>query len=449
MKQKKIHEWSLGYVWLRHYARWILRFFYSEIVVEGQENISKDTPVIFALNHQNALMDAILVLCSMPQQPVFMARSDIFKKPLIIRILTFLKIMPAYRIRDGFSNLSKNDEVFDKAIDALHDNKTLGIMPEGNHGDQRRLRQLGKGLFRIALKAQEKKGVEPYVKIIPVGLDFSHYYHFRARAIVRFGKPIEVSDYYESYESNQPQAYNELRERIEQAMKQQMLHVESEKYYDTVWTLKEIVKDDLTIPNQTKKNRFLRLFEKEQIIIEKINEHTKDKEQELETIKPLVNRQINGLRGLNIRPWVQGANESMLYLILVSLIHIALLPIFLYGYINNIVAYHLTARLVKNIKDKQFHNSIKYVIFLFVVPFIFIIQSLIVGLAFDSFIVAALYFISLYYTGVLAFDYYIFAKKTIAIWKYKILKILKDSRVVILEQDREQLIKYTKNLTGL
>ena len=57
-------------------------------------------------------MDALAVLFTHNGQPVFLARADIFKKKMIAAILYFLKILPVYRIRDGFSSLKANDEIF-------------------------------------------------------------------------------------------------------------------------------------------------------------------------------------------------------------------------------------------------------------------------------------------------------------------------------------------------
>ena len=84
--------------------------FYSEICIINPENVPAKGPVIFAPNHQNALMDALAILLLVDKQPVFMARADIFKKKTVGKILNFLKIIPVFRIRDGVSNLSNNNQ---------------------------------------------------------------------------------------------------------------------------------------------------------------------------------------------------------------------------------------------------------------------------------------------------------------------------------------------------
>ena len=55
----------------------------------GVENINPDDHLIFAPNHQNALMDALAVLFTHKGQPVFLARADIFKKKAIASVPLF------------------------------------------------------------------------------------------------------------------------------------------------------------------------------------------------------------------------------------------------------------------------------------------------------------------------------------------------------------------------
>ena len=117
--------------------------------------------MIFAPNHQNALNDALIVLFSAPGDVVFLARADIFKKRFLAFFLNSLKILPVFRQRDGAAELGKNADIFDISVDVLKNRHYLCVMPEGNHGDQRRLRSLVKGIFRIAFSAQEEAGATP------------------------------------------------------------------------------------------------------------------------------------------------------------------------------------------------------------------------------------------------------------------------------------------------
>src|SRR6056297_2470985 len=130
--------------------------FYRKIVVEGKENIPKTGPVIYAPNHQNALMDPLAVLFTARQQVVFMARADIFHIPLLPGFFRWLKILPVYRIRDGKENLSNNEDSFDAAIKVLENKRQLSLFPEAAHSNKRHLLSYKKGIPRIVFQAEEK-----------------------------------------------------------------------------------------------------------------------------------------------------------------------------------------------------------------------------------------------------------------------------------------------------
>ncbi|MBS1232106.1 MAG: putative 1-acylglycerol-3-phosphate O-acyltransferase, partial [Bacteroidetes bacterium] len=168
MGKYNIEKYSARYALFKQaVAFWHDNVFYRKIIVRGAENINPDEHLIFAPNHQNALMDALAVLFTHKGQPVFLARADIFRSKPIAAFLYFIKILPVYRIRDGFSTLKSNDEIFQKTIDVLKNKNGLVILPEGDHEGFRRLRQLKKGICRVAFQADEATGFNLKIKIIP------------------------------------------------------------------------------------------------------------------------------------------------------------------------------------------------------------------------------------------------------------------------------------------
>jgi len=265
MGKENIEKFSARYALLKSVAGfWHNNVFYRKVIVLGRENINPDDPVIFAPNHQNALMDALAVLFTNKGQNVFLARADIFKRKSIAAILYFLKILPVYRIRDGFSSLKGNDEIFTKTIDVLKNKNGLVILPEGDHAGFRRLRQLKKGICRVAFQSSEAIGFTLKIKIIPVALEFSNYSRFRQVLTVAYGKPIEVSEFFDLYKVSPERALNELRSRLSNEMKGIMVHIEEEDY-EAIDELRSMINgrfsDDI---------RFPKLF-RDRILINKIN----------------------------------------------------------------------------------------------------------------------------------------------------------------------------------
>jgi len=233
---KKIYEFSYKYLALNTVVRLFMRIYYRKIYVRGQENIPSGYPVIFAPNHKNALMDPLLILYSLPkEQVVFMARGDVFANKTVAKIMRFLKILPVFRMRDGIGNLGKNEEPFAEAIDTLKTNHKLCLMPEGQQIEKRQLLPLVKGMFRIGFHAQEKFGNNSGVKIVPVGIDYEDLCYAGYNVSVQFGKPIELSEYYDLYTEDQPKAYNLLREDLSPRMSELMLNITSNDYYDAIY----------------------------------------------------------------------------------------------------------------------------------------------------------------------------------------------------------------------
>ena len=239
--KKTIERNSLFYILLRFYTRICLRFFYKNIHYTGWENIPKNGPVIFAPNHQNALMDALAVLLWQKKPVVFLARADMFKKKFISRLLRLIKIMPVYRMKDGYSKLTKNEQQFKEASCVLINNGYLCLMPEGGQDGHRRLRPLVKGIFRIAFEAQLAVGKSRDVQIVPVGIDYSEYEHAGSDLVVHFGKTILVSDYIGFYEQNPVLGMNTLRDHLAGKMKSLIIDIRNTEYYEAIYGLSRLL----------------------------------------------------------------------------------------------------------------------------------------------------------------------------------------------------------------
>lgn len=232
----KIYRIPLGYRILRLYSNHFYRRWFSSIEVNGRENIPEDASVIFAPNHQNAFTDAMALLSSSPQPVIFLARADLFKKKLLDKILRWLKIMPAYRMRDGMQNLKKNQDSFDEAVKVLMHKEYFCLMPEGGQKESRKLRPLVKGMFRIGFSAQSEYKDTDSVWIVPTGIDYSSYDHSGGHLIVSFGKPINMHDYYGAYLENGPVAQNKIRDDLYNRMSPLMLDIRTDEHYDAFYT---------------------------------------------------------------------------------------------------------------------------------------------------------------------------------------------------------------------
>lgn len=448
MNFNRIDKWSFRYQLLRYYvsiAHNIL--FYRKIAITGRENIPDNTPLFFAPNHQNALMDALIILCSIKPQPVFIARADIFKNPIIAKILIVMKILPAYRIRDGKENLGKNEEIFDISVKILENKNILALFPETTHTDKRRLQSIKKGVQRIVFQAEEKNNFKLGVKVVPIGINFSNYWNFRSDILINFGKPIDLSEYNEIHKVNQQKGMLALRDRLTKEIIPLIIHIPSEDYYPLYDNLRKIYNDQMLKKLNLKVNLKNR-FKAEQKIIDSLDQTEKEDPDKIRKLDLKVKEYTEILKKLNIRDWVVKQDISLIILITKTINLILCLPIFLYGLINHILPYFLPEPIRKKVKDKQFLSSINFVTGLVLYPLFYLIQFIIVWIFTDTWWIKYLYLLTLPFAGLSAFHIHRFYIKLRAQWKFHFLKRNKEIEKLInlRNQIDEEMNKITNNL---
>jgi 1-acyl-sn-glycerol-3-phosphate acyltransferase len=439
-RKKGIDEWALDYWLLQRYAKLCFRIYFRKIEIANLHRISLDNPVILAPNHQNALMDAMTIVCNTNLQPVFLARADIFKGKRMSRFLNYLNIMPIYRIRDGLVNVKKNDEIFEKTIRVLHNrNNPLILFPEGNHGDKRRLRPLVKGLYRIAFLAQERAGEKPDVKIIPVGIDYGHYQHFRSTLFINVGEPVNVSSFYKEHSENPVAAINSLKDTYAAEISKLMIDIQTEEYYELYMAMREIFNDDMRKLSGISDHSLASRFKADKLMIDMLNKELDKNPAMISKLNNLVIPYIAGVKQAGLRDWVLKRDHyNPVVMFLSCVIGILFLPVFIFGFINNILPYWFTATRVKNLKDPQFHSSFKYVTGMLTFPAWYIVTAGILALFSLSFGAIVLYIFLLPLVGLAAFEYYIFVRKLKGKLKHFFrrnspeIKTLKERRKIII-----------------
>ncbi len=403
---RKIHHWSLCYKIGWYYVKIAHKLFYDKIVIKGLENVPLNSPVILAPNHQNAFMDALIIVCTVPGQTIFMARADIFEKKWQAKIFRFLKIMPIYRLRDGFENLEKNNIIFDEAIDVLRNKKVLCLMPEGTHGSRHFLKPLLKGAFRIALSAAEKLPESPPL-IVPVGIDYSNYTSFRSQIIIQFGKPVDVSYYSESNNVNPAETLNELREKLTLEIKKLMIHIDCGDLYETVDYLRQLYRSfairKLGYNNQNPWHRYLA----DKWFTDICNKEYQANSELLYDLKDDISILHIKMDVLKLSPETlfkkPNGNKA---LILKSVLFIISFPLFAFGYIVNIGLIRFPRIINNKIEDTQFHSSIKLTVTALLFPVYYGILWVLISLIEHNILIQLLVLSGLALLGEFAYRYF-------------------------------------------
>lgn len=444
MKLGKVEKYSKFYALLKIYGRIIHNvFFYKKVTVIGLENIPNDKPVIIAPNHQNALMDPLAVVYVQKKgQPFFLARSDIFKKPLIAKFLFKIKILPVYRMRDGKEKMKYSDEIYAKSIEVLEHNRQMLIFPEAQHINKKHVIKIKKGIHRIGFMLEEKNNFNANVHIIPTGIYYSSYWNFRSKVLIKFGKPFILKEYFDGYKEDPLSAIASATDELYLRMKEQVIHIEDLMFHDEYDLMRDIydeyILNELSL-KYTEENKLNVDIE----IVKRLDSLKEKDESRFKDLMSKIRDYSVKIKDLNVKDWVVSGKGKMKSLSLKVLLLIFGIPVFVYGFVNNILSY-LSPRFITNkIKDRQFISSVTYGFGLFVMPFIYLIQFAIVWIFVKVWYIALLYLLTTPFLGILAFSYHRLYVKVRSVFRFK--KILKTDKGKDVIELRKEIIEIMNN----
>lgn len=408
---RNVEKPSIRYLLLFRFVRLYFNIFYRKITVTGKDKIPANVPVIFASNHQNALMDALAMLFTTNRPIVFLARADIFKNERIAKLLHLIKILPVYRIRDGKENLGGNTETFDKTVQVLQSGTAMGILPEGSHTSIKRLQPLKKGICRMAFQAAESTDFKMNILIVPVGLDYTNYQHAGTHLLVNFGSPLYVERYYDLYRENPQKAISLLRDDLAEAMKKVMIHVENETHYHTIQSLTGIFVSEFLRKNGVPDNRVTRFSASREIII-KIENASLENKLDLNTVNDELTSYRNLLEKASLKDWLFESDLPSTFSVLVTIfLSVLLFPVHLYGMIINYLPYRFPVVISSKLKDPQFISSVNFGLSLIFFPVWYLLLFAALQLFPFPFLLDLSLLITWPLTGLFAFYHYIHLRK--------------------------------------
>ena len=374
-----------------------LRLNFRKMVFMGRkENVSKKKPIIFAPNHRNALLDALLIVYAGYhfKQVVFLARADIFKQKFVAWMLRGMRIIPVFRIRDGKDNLEKNKDIFNSAARILKKNNPIALFPEARHNPKQSLLPIQKAVPRIVLPTEASLNFELNSQIVPVSIYYRDVFEFLTDVYITFGTPIEVSQYKEVYEENPNLATNQLRQDLETSLKSLVVNIWNDEFYEEYKDAIDWNGDRLALEKYShRKDDYLQASLE---IVRSLDNLYENKREEFDNkIKDF--REAKAIlkeHQLNTKDKVwKPASKGNIYSRFACLIFTA--PIMLFGYLNAIFPLLINKKLLGLFKDNQFIPSVRYVSGLIFIPIFDLIQSLIIGSATNNWLLALIYFFAM------------------------------------------------------
>jgi 1-acyl-sn-glycerol-3-phosphate acyltransferase len=350
LAQKK----SIPYEMLRPFVWTGIHFFFRRVVVAGAHRVPQDRPVVMVANHQNALLDPVVLCISTNAQLNWLTRADVFKNPLVNRFLRRINMLPVFRERDRVADLhDRNNEIFRMCYERMKNNSIIGIFPEGTHRGKKQLVPLKKGLARLVIGAHEA-GVRNLC-ILPVGLDYESFYEPQKNLLVKFGEPIEVDVFLKKQDVTHAKLHSEITETVHDALRKLMIHIDNDDVHSEILALKPLMDAKLDGEPLMKKYEVFHALAQE--LDEKTEYHS--------FLNHEVNRYRTGMHQLKIEEELLSKKPSLLNVLL----FIAGLP---FAILTALVFWPMqlfTERFVHTvIKDTLFRNSIRISFWTFITP---------------------------------------------------------------------------------
>jgi 1-acyl-sn-glycerol-3-phosphate acyltransferase len=164
--------WAAGHVVLVPPFKWGVR-----LEVRGERNIPPQGPVLVVCNHISQIDPMVLGIAARPRRSHYMAKAELFRIPLVARMIHRLGAFPVERGGADRRALRTAREV-------LRRGDVLLMFPEGTRYTDGRLRP--------GLPGAGSLGLEPGVTVVPAAIWGSHRLLRRVRVV--FGAPLDLSD---------------------------------------------------------------------------------------------------------------------------------------------------------------------------------------------------------------------------------------------------------------
>lgn len=356
-----------------------------------------------------------------------------FKNPVARFCLRELNVSPVYRFEEGLENVHKNLETFKAIYKILNKNGNYVVFSEGICVQEKRLQKLRKGTARMAFGAEEKHGLDVYV--VPVGINYTYPAKFRKEVMINFHDPFSIKELKELYNINQAKALLAFNEKVQAGLKEQVIIIESP---ENDWIAEQLLvmgRNSFVLP-------FFRwMFDSderrqlEKRISEKINYLSKTSKEALDSLKAKVKAYTDRLEKNQLKDENIARKLDWGFIRYLSVIFG--LPIFIVGYIANLIPY-IVPRIICNtqIKDPRFYSSVYIgigtVLYLIYFPVVLIFLGIFAGWTglLLGLLVPLMGYLVLFYQEVVAERY-----QTFRFWLKKIKNPSIISELVTLRKD--------------
>lgn len=428
-----------------------LRIFFKGFRVKNKSYIPKKGPMILVSNHPNTFMDPLVIASKVRPQVYFLANSSIFINKLVSWILHQLHLIPIKRKIDHSNQKVKvnNQAIFQKCYEFLGRKGTIIIFPEGESIGERRLRKLKTGTARIALGAEAAHNFELGLKIVTVGLNYSHPGQFRSDVFLNVDEPIEVTDYKELYQEDSFAAAKALTEKIREKLESHIINTRDQAEDNLALKIEQVYKpklsDDIQLSPEKQEQEYLI----SKGIVEAIQHFEIHEPERLAQFQPKLDSYLNNLNRLHLSDEVfnnKKTSGGLLKSTLQTLLYLILgLPFFLYGWINNYLPYRIPGWIASKISRAthvvEYQAPVMLVTGIFTFIGFYSFQTILIHSIFQNGWLTLAYFLSLVPSGFFALFYGNYFLSIKDKWRLMALFYKRSDLVDQLIQQRKEIMQ--------
>ncbi len=417
--------------------------YFRKIKVVNKERLPKKGPFIVVANHPNTFMDPF-VIGGYFKPLHFLTQGGIFKQKWKHKFFRKIHMVPIYRKQDVTGTSRDNEATFGECKQFLQNGGRLVIFPEGNSFLERTLREIKTGTARIALDSEAEKNFSLGLKIVPIGLDYSAPKKFRSEVTMRIGESFTIEEYQQQFAEKPRDAVKALTDRIRDSLEKVTIAAKDAEEDRLANGIETIIRKEWPQALQGAKHEQKYVLSKR--VLNALRYFENEKPEEITTLRNRITSYYSRLKELRMSD--KQLSKEPLVRVSEAIKMILLLPIYLYGVLNNYIPFKVPQLLTKRIAvDPAFNPPTLLLMGILTFGFFYPLQIW----GFNHFISPNGYWtlgyaLSLPITGLLAWDYWESILDLQQRWRLTQLFFNRKDLLIRLSGQRKEIIDQIEKL---